>query len=232
MISTNRDEMRFGSCVRDLLICRPQSVFPQDDIRDAVGEGANLSTKCTVYGERPITEFCVSRMDAKAVGTMIRRVELDSGGHMRVGLGEDPLEVYVEAPLGREYGVVDVLVVYASRCVLLEIKPAAFENVASRLGKQIPRYVQALTESRNGFRSPLVRQIVALLSGKQKFLVSMTDDTAFPTGLRDLYARLQVPTDVRLGWLPYSFLQGLLETDGLRITGDPPNIWLTFTLAG
>ena len=181
--------------------------------------------KCLVYGERPITELCLTMMTDDDLGHLVRVIELSDGGRIPFDGRSPPSQVFVEAPLGRQFGVVDILLTYDDFSVMCEVKPAAYDSVTKRIEIQIPRYLDSLKGESSRRQTALVKLVHAAVLGKMVYLVTMTKDPAFPAKLRSFYNRLKPPNTVSLGWVGYDLLSDILEREGYVIEGVSPNIW-------
>ncbi len=162
---------------------------------------------------------------------LVRRVRLTNGKPIESEPEMVFQEVVAEAPLGGDYGNVDLLIETDQFNVMVEVKPNAYEDpgVSKRLKEQIPRYLTASHTAPEGREKPLVERTLRKMSGRRTFLVAMTGDPRFPRGLREYLTTLDNPQDSRLGWTSYSHLERLLARRGHSIEGTPPHIWLSWS---
>jgi len=178
-----------------------------------------------VYGERPITELSLIMMTDEDFGHLINGIELSDGGRIPFDGESQLLQVFVEAPLGRQFGVVDILLIYDDFSVMCEVKPCAYDKAAKRLETQIPRYVASLGKAVSDRQSGLVRLVQSTISKKRIYLIAITNDSAFPPKLRDFLERLEHPCAMSLGWTSYTHLGGVLGREGFVIDGYSRNPW-------
>ncbi len=181
----------------------------------------------TVYGERPITELCALHMGSSDFADMVGRAELTNGKRIDHNPTLKFKELFIEAPLGRQFGYVDLLLTHPEFNMMCEVKPSAYEDIHGRLEDQIPRYLEASRNPPEGPVSPLVKKVAGEISSRRNFLITMTGDGEFPSGLREYLKSLESEKDPSLGWLSYSFLREVLARDGLEIEGTPPHIWVS-----
>jgi len=191
----------------------------------AIAEPGKSIDRCIVYGERPITELSLVMMTDEDLGSLIREIELSDGRRIPFDGQTQSLQVFVEAPLGRQFGVVDILLAHNDFSVMCEVKSAAYDSVSRRLESQIPRYLSSLAKETSRRQTAFVRQIQSIVSGKKVYLAAVTKDSEFPLKLKDLYDGLAQSQHVGLGWASYTVLSSVLEREGFVIEGIPPNIW-------
>ncbi len=184
----------------------------------------------TVYGERPITELFVTRMRDADFVDMVRSVQLTDGKPIDFDPEQKFEEAFIEAPLGGQYGCVDLLFDHPQFCMMCEVKPNAYEDpgIRKRLEDQLHRYLEASHTPPNGTLMPLVERVMTKVLRKRTFLISMTGDERFPNGLREFLRSLDSQDDPHLGWISYSFLREVLSREGYEIEGTPPHIWISW----
>lgn len=185
-----------------------------------------MRTKLVVYGERPITEFIVLLSKEPDIVGLLGNIQFLDGKQLDF---KEPLDkVYLEAPLGKKIGYIDMLFIFRSFCIFCEIKPECYENVKGRLENQIPRYydyVQTLESSSNAV--PLVRAVIKDIEGKERYLVCMTKDIQFPTSFKELING-QKGDKNRIGWLAYKHFKKIGDKYGFSINGEGSHIWMEY----
>lgn len=181
--------------------------------------------KCIVYGERPITELSLAMMTVDDVGRLINGIELKDGGRIPLEKKDQLQQIFVEAPLGRRFGVIDLLLTYNDFSIMCEIKPDSYDKVSDRLDAQLPRYLASIDHGASARQTRLVRRVHDAISKKKTFLITVTKDSSFPPRLKEFYRRLQHTDAASLGWASYTHLSSVLEREGFVIEGTSPHIW-------
>jgi hypothetical protein len=108
---------------------------------------------------------------------------------------------------------------------MCEVKPASYEAVHRRLGIQIPRYLDSLGKEISTRQTELVRYVQRAISGRKVYLVVMTNDPAFPSGLRHFYKGLRHSPAISFGWVSYTYLNSVLAREGFETGGMPRSLW-------
>ncbi len=189
-------------------------------------DGGALRMGLYVYGERPITElFAFLATDSDLLELATKETELANGERIQTTSHFQGVEIYVEAPLPRVFGYVDLLLVYPDTCLMLEVKPDLYDNVEERLSDQLPRYFAFLRNPNLRSNRPLVRQIGQVVSSRKTYLVSVTGDPHFPPALRKYLVQLAAESASSAGWASYGFFRRVLSQKGYTIEGEPPHIW-------
>jgi len=181
--------------------------------------------KFIIYGERPITEFFLTMITDEEINHLFKEIELSTDDKIPLD-GQNRLsQIFIEAPLGRQFGVVDILFAYDDFSVLCEIKPYPYDTVSKRLDKQIRSYVISMSKPVSNRQTDLVRLVHKTISGKKTYLIAITDDTKFPPKLRDFYKGLEHSHVVDLGWASYIHLRSVLKREGFDISTESRNLW-------
>jgi hypothetical protein len=141
-------------------------------------------------------------------------------------------EMYVEAPLGKKYGTVDILCANDEMCLLCEVKPRGYRFIKDRLDPQIGRYAEAIADTRTNFRSELVKEVRGLMSDRKVYLISVTDDDKPPSDLIDCLNIASSRGSCSVGWAPYSIFRLILERHRFKFKGRSAHIWAKHSREG
>lgn len=186
-----------------------------------------MESRIIAYGERPITEFVLSICSDEDLNKLFDNIEFYKDKPSETPSAESLKNIYVEAPLKGGIGTPDIIFQFEDTNLVCEVKPRSFRETQEKVKNyegQLKRYYDFIkTPSYTGSRE-LVKRLTKSFKGKENFLICITDDDKFPSGLKEMIEKRQI---IKIGWLRYSILRNIAETHGFEIKEKQvPHMWI------
>lgn len=187
------------------------------------------------YGERPITTTLAYGASDDSWIQALKRTVLTNGQPLRFCEGEKLEKIIDEAPLGKKFGTVDLLIATDRKVILIEVKPWEFlkNDTENRLRKQIGNYSAVIDDIRKNEPSQIKRsrpsnivRIVHELIGNpsnEVFLIIVTSDMECPMELSALFGNGN--GTFKGGWLSYGHFHTMLAEMGYRVDGKRSHLY-------
>ena len=186
------------------------------------------------YGERPITTTLAYGASDDSWIQALKRTILTNGQQLRFHEGDKLEKIIDEAPLGKKFGTVDLLIATDRKVILIEVKPWKFlkNDTENRLRKQIGNYSAVIDDIRKNEPSQIKRSrpsnIVRIVHDLIAILrTSLPNHCNLRYGMPNGVVRIvrQWYWNLQRGWLSYGHFHTMLAEMGYRVDGKRSHLY-------